>query len=180
MKRKMSALASTLLLSMFLTFEMLPQTTDDIQIVIKKSARSLKVVKGRNVLKRYAISLGSTPKGDKEIEGDGKTPIGEFYVFTKNDQSKFHLSLGLSYPNDEDAKRGLAKKLISQEQYDQIIAAISDHKMPPQDTALGGEIYIHGGGTNGDWTRGCVAMSNPDIDELFEIATVGTQVIILP
>jgi murein L,D-transpeptidase YafK len=180
MKRKISISISAFLLVIILTFEMLPQSTDEINIVIKKSARSLQVFKGRNVLKHYAIALGYSPKGDKQIEGDSKTPLGEFYVFTKNDQSKFHLSLGLSYPNDEDAKRGLAKGLINQEQYDQIIEAIRDRKMPPQNTALGGEIYIHGGGTDGDWTQGCVALSNPDIDELFEMVTVGTRVTIRP
>jgi murein L,D-transpeptidase YafK len=180
MKRTISISISAFLLVIILTFEMLPQSTDEIHIVIKKSARSLQVFNGRNVLKHYVIALGSSPKGDKQIEGDGKTPLGEFYVFTKNDQSKFHLSLGLSYPNDEDAKRGLAKGLINQEQYDQIIEAIRDRKMPPQNTALGGEIYIHGGGTDGDWTQGCVALSNPDIDELFEMVTVGTRVTIRP
>jgi murein L,D-transpeptidase YafK len=70
----------------------------------------------------------------------------------KNPHSKFYLSLGLSYPNTEDAKRGLAKKLISRAQYDQIINAIDRKQIPPQNTKLGGDIYIHGGGSGQDWT----------------------------
>ena len=153
---------------------------DGMHIVIRKSARSLKLMNGRRTIKSYVIALGSTPKGDKEKEGDGKTPEGEFYIFTRNDQSKFYLSLGLSYPDAEDAARGLSAGLITQEQHDQIIDAIAQHAMPLQKTPLGGEIYIHGGGTAKDWTDGCVALADTDIKELFDAATVGMRVIIRP
>ena len=151
-----------------------------LHIVIKKSARTLELFDGERLIHSYKTGLGFTPIGDKEIEGDGKTPEGEFYVFVKNPQSKFYLSLGLSYPNTEDAKRGLAKKLISRAQYDQIINAIDRKQIPPQNTKLGGDIYIHGGGSGQDWTWGCIALENPDIKALFDAAAVGMRVNILP
>lgn len=149
-------------------------------IVIKKKERSIELCDDQNLIKTYKIALGFAPEGDKEREGDGKTPEGEFYVFTKNDQSKFYLSLGLSYPNVEDAARGLRDKLISQAEYDLIAKSISEKKMPPQNTKLGGEIYIHGGGRGNDWTRGCVALNNEEIKEIFEQVVVGTAAKIEP
>ena len=110
----------------------------------------------------------------------GKTPLGEFYVFTKNDKSKFYLSLGLSYPSIDDAIRGLRENLISQAEYDAIVEAVNEKKMPPQNTALGGEIYIHGGGTEDDWTRGCMALKDEEMKEIFDAVPVGAKVTILP
>ena len=150
------------------------------RIIIHKKRRKLEVFDGKTLVKTYEIALGKTPVGDKEIEGDGRTPEGKFYVFTKNDKSKFHLSLGLSYPNLEDAERGLSAGLITKAEYDAIAEAIAKKKMPPQTTKLGGEIYIHGGGTDGDWTQGCVALADDDIKKLFDSIPVGTPVRILP
>jgi murein L,D-transpeptidase YafK len=149
-------------------------------LVVKKKERLLQVYDEGELIKTYKIALGRAPRGDKETEGDGKTPEGEFYVFTKNEQSKFYLSLGLSYPNAEAAKRGLKERLISQEEYDEILRAIAEKRMPPQKTALGGEIYIHGGGSLDDWTEGCVALPNEEIKELFDAIPVGARVIIEP
>lgn len=150
------------------------------EIVIRKKQRSLEVYDGGKLVKAYVMVLGFAPAGDKEVEGDGKTPEGEFYVFTKNPQSRFHLSLGLSYPSKDDAKRGFANGLITKAERDGILAAIDQKKMPPQKTALGGEIYIHGGGVARDWTWGCVALRNEEIEELFKTIPVGTKVTILP
>ena len=150
------------------------------RLVVRKKARTLELYDGEKFVKSYSVVLGFAPEGDKEIEGDGKTPEGKFYVFTKNRQSKFHLSLGISYPEKDDAKRGLAAGLITIPEHDDIAKAIESGKMPPQKTALGGEIYIHGGGTASDWTWGCVAMNNAEIEELFETVPVGTAVEILP
>lgn len=150
------------------------------RLVIKKVKRELQVFDGERLVKTYSIVLGFAPKGDKETEGDGRTPEGEFYIFTKNDKSKFFLSLGVSYPNIEDAKRGLADNLISLEEHDQIIEAIENKKMPLQKTKLGGEIYIHGGGTITDWTDGCTALRNEEMQELFDVIPVGTSVKIEP
>ena len=155
-------------------------TLNDPQIVIRKGARTLELFDGDTLINSYSLVLGFTPIGDKEIEGDGKTPEGEFYVFTKNPKSKFYLSLGISYPSTDDAERGLEQELISREEFDSINDAVSEKKTPPQKTRLGGEIYIHGGGTASDWTEGCVALENGDIAELFEAVPVGTPVTILP
>lgn len=149
-------------------------------LVVKKKERLLQVFDEGELIKTYKIALGRTPQGDKETEGDGKTPEGEFYVFTKNDKSRFYLSLGLSYPNAEAAKRGLKEGLISREEHDEILRAVAEKRMPPQKTALGGEIYIHGGGTRQDWTEGCVALPNEEIKELFAAIPVGARVIIEP
>ncbi len=148
-------------------------------IVIRKSARKLEIFDGKKLVKTYTMVLGFSTKGDKEIEGDGRTPEGEFYVFTKNAESRFHLSLGLSYPSKDDAKRGLAAGLISKEEYAEILKAIDEGGMPPQKTKLGGEIYIHGGGTDSDWTDGCVALKNEEMGEIFAMIPVGTKVKIL-
>lgn len=150
------------------------------KLIVKKGERKLYLYDGEKLIKTYAIALGFAPEGDKEREGDGKTPEGEFYVFTKNPKSRFYLSLGLSYPNMEAAERGLKTKLISKAEYNSIVKAIKEKRMPPQKTALGGEIYIHGGGTENDWTWGCTALENEEIKELFDVLPVGTVVVIKP
>ncbi len=88
--------------------------------------------------------------------------------------------LGISYPNIEDAERGLKAKLITKAERDKIIQAVKNKKMPLQNTKLGGEIYLHGGGTTGDWTWGCAALKNEEIKELFDALPVGTELKILP
>lgn len=150
------------------------------EIIIRKKQRALEVYDRGELIKTFAMVLGFAPAGDKEVEGDGKTPEGEFYVVTKNSESKFHLSLGLSYPSKDDADRGFTRGLISKKESGEIAAAIAENKMPPQKTALGGEIYIHGGGTDGDWTWGCVALKNEEIEELFAVIPTGTKVTIAP
>ncbi len=150
------------------------------RVVIRKKRRVLEVYDGDKLIKTYAVVLGFAPEGDKQREGDGKTPEGEFYIFTKNAESKFHLSLGLSYPSIDDAKRGLATGAIAKADHDEIVESIGKKIMPPQKTALGGEIYIHGGGVDNDWTWGCTAMKNEDIEELFAVLPIGTAVTINP
>jgi murein L,D-transpeptidase YafK len=158
----------------------LPFVIENPRLVVKKGERKLEVYDAEKLLKTYKIVLGFTPEGDKEIEGDGKTPLGEFYVFTKNEKSKFYLSLGLSYPSIEDAERGLRENIISREEHDAIVAAVGEKKMPPQNTKLGGEIYIHGGGTEKDWTWGCVALKDEEMKEIFDAVPLGATVSILP
>lgn len=150
------------------------------QIVVRKKARKLELFDGEKLIKTYKIALGFAPIGDKEREGDGKTPEGEFYIYTKNAKSRFYLSLGVSYPNAEDAERGLKKQLISKAEHDRIIEANAAKKMPPQKTKLGGEIYIHGKGVSSDWTWGCVALADADMKEIFDAIPVGAKVRILP
>lgn len=146
------------------------------KIVIQKKARRLKLFSGKALVREYPIKIGKNPVGDKERQGDGRTPEGSFYICVKNPQSSYHLSLGLSYPTIEDAERGLRRKLITEEQYERIVSRIADGKIPPWDTPLGGEIFIHGEAEIWDWTYGCVAMNNKDIEELFRVIPVGTKV----
>lgn len=150
------------------------------RIVIKKSQRQLLLFSGDKLLRTYRIGLGSSPVGDKVRQGDRRTPEGDFYIFTKNDKSAYYLSLGISYPNAVHAERGLRDGLITKGQYDAIMRALKAKKPPPQNTALGGDIYIHGNGAQSDWTWGCAALDNEDIRELFAAVSVGTPVRIEP
>lgn len=137
---------------------------DKIQIL--KDKRLLIVFSGGQKIKTYNISLGKEPVGRKEIEGDAKTPEGIYFVNEKNPKSGYHLNLGISYPNEID--KANAMKL---------------NKSP------GGLIKIHGI-TNGfgfigkfhrlfDWTQGCIAVTNSEIEELYENVPIGTEIEIL-
>lgn len=150
------------------------------RIVVLKSKRRLELYSDGAVVRTYKVGLGLNPVPDKKRQGDRATPEGNFYLFTKNDKSAFYLSLGISYPNREDAERGLRDKLISQGQHDAIVKAIRRKAAPLQHTALGGDIYIHGNGASSDWTWGCVALENEDMRELFDAVPVGTAVTIKP
>jgi murein L,D-transpeptidase YafK len=155
-------------------------TLSNARIVVKKAQRKLYLYSGEKLVRTYRIGLGLSPVGDKVREGDRRTPEGDFYIFTKNDKSAYYLSLGLSYPNASHAQRGLRDGLITKAQYDLIMDALRDSKAPPQNTKLGGDIYIHGNGAGTDWTWGCVALDDQDIRELFGAVTVGTPVTIRP
>lgn len=159
--------------------EQLP-TLKNPRLLVRKSERKLHLYDSDKLVKTYNIALGFAPVGDKEIEGDGKTPEGDFYIFTKNPKSSYYLSLGVSYPNKEDAERGLQQKIITRKQHEAIVKAVANRQTPPQKTKLGGEIYLHGGGTSRDWTWGCVALANEDIKELFDALPVGVAVRIEP
>lgn len=150
------------------------------RIEVFKARRQLHLYSDGSIVRTYKVGLGLSPVADKERQGDRRTPEGEFYVFTKNNKSAFYLSLGISYPNIEDAERGLRSSLISRAQHDAIVKAIRRKATPPQNTALGGDIYIHGNGAGSDWTWGCVALENEDIKELFDSVPVGTPVTIKP
>ena len=153
---------------------------ENARIVVRKADRRLDLYSGEKLLRSYKAGLGFSPVADKIREGDGATPEGEFYVFVKNNRSAYYLSLGISYPNAEDADRGLRDGLINRAQHRTITEAIRTKTAPPQYTRLGGLIYIHGHGAQSDWTWGCVALENDDIRELFEAVTVGTPVSIQP
>lgn len=149
------------------------------RVVIRKSAHRLTVYDGDRRVRSYRAAVGSG-RGDKAREGDRRTPEGEFVICVKNPRSRFKRALGLSYPNVEDAARGLRDGLITSQQHDAIVAAIRQGKRPPWDTALGGEIMIHGGGAGSDWTIGCVALEDEDVLEVYRALPVGTPVKILP
>ena len=148
------------------------------RIIVKKAERKLFLYSGGKIVRSYHVGLGLSPVGDKLRQGDRRTPEGDFYIFTKNDKSAFYLSLGISYPNARHAERGLRDGLITKAQYDSITRALQAKKTPPQNTALGGDIYIHGNGAGSDWTWGCVALENEDVRELFNAVPLGTPVTI--
>lgn len=123
-------------------------------IYIDKSDKKLYLLNGRNVIKSYNVELGFSPVGHKKFEGDGKTPEGVYYIDRKNPNSQFHLSLGISYPNAQD--RAYARR----------------HGKSP-----GGDIFIHGKkGT----TRGCISLSDKDIEEIYRLVDYRTPVQIVP
>jgi murein L,D-transpeptidase YafK len=150
----------------------------DPRIVVFKNQRRLELHANGKVVRSYKVGLGFNPVDDKKRQGDGSTPEGDFYVFTKNHKSAFYLSLGVSYPNVEDAERGLRDRLITRAQYNSIVRAHKRKGTPPQNTRLGGDIYIHGNGSTSDWTWGCVALENEDMRELFDAVPVRTPVTI--
>ena len=154
------------------------------RIIIRKQARLLLArVAGDRELS-YSVTLGRNWAAEKAVEGDEATPVGEFYICSKNPRSKFFLSMCLSYPNAEDAERGLAAGLISPEEHGDILAALREQRLPPQHTRLGGEIYIHGQDPSArptapkDWTRGCIALDNGAMQHLYERIALGTPVLI--
>ncbi len=170
-----------MLLASAVSFEL---TETSFRILIKKSERKLylyETVNGKERLRKtYQIALGNTPTGHKQQQGDGRTPEGDYYLTHKNPKSNFYLSLGVSYPNLSDADTGLKNGLITKSQHEAISSAIRSKSKPPQNTKLGGDIFIHGGGKAGDWTLGCVALENEDIKELFDLLPVKTPVKIIP
>lgn len=156
------------------------QPIDKPRIVVYKKERKLELYSGEKLVRTYKVGLGFSPVADKQREGDGATPEGDFYVFVKNNKSAYYLSLGVSYPNVEDAERGLRDGLITRAQYNAIVDAHRRKVAPPQYTNLGGLIYIHGNGAGSDWTWGCVALENEHMKELFDSVSVGTPVTIKP
>lgn len=152
----------------------------ELRIVVTKSERKLEVYKSGESVHTFKIGLGGEPIGDKERTGDGKTPEGEFYICVKNPKSRFYLSLGVSYPSTEDAERGLKSGLIDRPTHDKIVSAQKRRTTPPWNTALGGEIFIHGRGASSDWTLGCIALEDRDMKVLFELIDVGALVTIKP
>jgi outer membrane protein assembly factor BamD (BamD/ComL family) len=137
------------------------------RILIEKNARRLMLISQGEVLKSYNIALGGNPIGPKERQGDNKTPEGTYVIDGRNKDSRFHLSLRISYPNERDKKR--AKEL----------------GVPP-----GGDIMIHGikngfswvGDAHSavDWTKGCIAVTDEEIEEIGKLAPNGTIVEIRP
>ncbi|MCE0506340.1 L,D-transpeptidase family protein [Roseivivax sp. GX 12232] len=134
------------------------------QVVVDKSDRKMYLLHHREVLKSYRIGLGFAPEGDKQIEGDGKTPEGLYFIDRRNPNSRFHLSIGISYPNEAD-----------------IAEAIALGKSP------GGDIFIHGGPPKGarfsprsDWTWGCIAVKDREMEDVYAMVRDGTPILIQP
>lgn len=135
--------------------------------VVYKSRHEMEAYQYGKLVKTYKISLGKNPTGDKEFEGDGKTPEGEYQITSKNEKSSFYKNLGISYPGLDDIE--YAKKAGK---------------------SAGGDIKIHGV-RNGfgwigkfqrwvDWTNGCIAVTNSEMDELFLATDTNTTIEINP
>jgi len=142
-------------------------------IVVQKAARTVQLfskgvaVPGRGTGGRacYRVGLGFAPVAHKEREGDGRTPEG-WYTTSDKPWSTFYAAIAVHYPNTADAQAGAAAQRISDRVRDAIITADRAGRKPPQTTSLGGEILLHGGGSSTDWTLGCIALEDPDIDDL--------------
>lgn len=137
------------------------------RIVVVKSARTLTLYRQGKVLKIYKVALGPQAFGPKTREGDGKTPEGLYTISGRNEHSQFHRSLRISYPNAADRDR--AKKLGVNPGGDIFI-----HGLPPQWAWLGA---AH---RQKDWTLGCIAVTNSEMDEIWARAPLGTPVEIRP
>lgn len=138
------------------------------KIRVYKSKRILEILTSKGVAKSYKIALGREPEGHKEVQGDGKTPEGNYTINGKNPNSAYHLNLGISYPNKSDVAH--AKSLGKSAGGD-----IKIHGLPNKFSYLGQSIAAFG-----DWTEGCIALVNDDMDELFEHVKIGTPIEILP
>jgi murein L,D-transpeptidase YafK len=142
-----------------------PLTGQVERIVIEKAARRMQLIQDGKPIRTYQIALGFAPEGDKVRQGDGKTPEGLFTTNRRNDESAFHLSIGLDYPHPEDIQ------LASQNGY-----------------SPGGDIFIHGQPNalpeglklKGDWTAGCIALTNAEMREVWAVTPIGTTVEIRP
>ncbi|GMQ81834.1 MAG: hypothetical protein BMS9Abin05_1271 [Rhodothermia bacterium] len=158
----------------------------NVWIRISKESQTLSVYKGASLIAQYPTDLGYNFFADKEKRGTTanpdhwRTPEGEFYVVSKNPRSEFYRALVLNYPNFEDAERGRYAGLITEAEYESIKQADKLFEMPPMGTELGGWIEIHGDGTGrrANWTRGCIALRNDQIDRLWDWVDVGTPVLI--
>lgn len=162
-----------------------------LKLVIWKSHYTLTLYRGDSPIKTYRAVFGRGYRdGDKQVVGDRRTPEGEFYICSMNHSKRFYKFMGLSYPGIKHADSGLRANLISTAEHQLIKNAIDGRQQPPWDTRLGGAIGIHGITPNGEnplrsffsmnWTDGCIALDNADVDELFSIVSVGTPVTILP
>ena len=150
------------------------------EIVIYKSARKLELYDGKTLVKTYKVALSSSSTGHKEHEGDLKTPEGNYRICYLNPNSSFHLFMGINYPNATDAQVAYANKIIDKKTYKLISKAEYARKTPPWNTVMGGQVGIHGGGNEQDWTLGCIALENPDVEELWVAVKYWTPVTIKP
>ncbi len=150
------------------------------RVVILKSARKLHLFDGSDLVRTYDIGLGFKPVGQKVCEGDGRTPLGHFRICTKNPDSAYSRFMGIDYPDPPAAVRALRSGLISPGEHSGILSAHREKRCPIWTSALGGGIGIHGDGSRSDWTAGCVALDDRDVEELFNVLRLGDPVEILP
>jgi murein L,D-transpeptidase YafK len=140
------------------------------KVVVKKSQRKLELLNNGRVIREYRIALGGSPDGHKFREGDERTPIGDYFLNWRNPNSNYYKSIHISYPNERD-------KLVSRSLgYSNPGGMIMIHGLPNyiQSEALRQQY------ANRDWTQGCIAVQNHEIDEIWAMVRDGTPIKILP
>lgn len=155
-------------------------------IVIDKAFGILTLFQDKKAIDTFPVAFGFDPVSDKRMTMDGATPEGLYYISYKKPYSRYHKFLGISYPNPVDAWQGLLTGEISWEEHKAISEAFLKKESPPMNTRLGGAVGIHGGGlykiSNGkldsNWTLGCIALENRDIERIYSFAMEGDPVII--
>ncbi|SFP93054.1 L,D-transpeptidase catalytic domain [Nitrosomonas cryotolerans] len=161
-----------------------PVLADDIWVDVDTTEHVLLVMRGNTVQDTFDnIAIGRFGTTYFKMRNDDKTPLGRFRIGWVNNASRYYRFFGLDYPNHETAKRALDENRITVETWQSILQAIKMEKTPPQDTPLGGYIGIHGIGRGEreihdqyNWTNGCIALTNEQIDRLSRWIKPGTMV----
>ena len=161
---------------------------DTYDIIVIKSRQELDVVRGDQIIKQYRIAYGKGGNGPKRVQGDSKTPVGVYRIINFRNNSNFHYFMQLDYPNLLDAWYGYKNNIITAMEFKEIANAYKSRQAPPQDTRLGGNIGIHGLGAATterlkihevfNWTNGCIALTNDQINDLKQYVSIGTKVVI--
>ncbi len=159
-------------------------SNDVICLLVDTKAKKIEVKKGDHTLETLrSIAIGRGGAGFKSHRGDNITPYGSYRIGWVGEKSTFRKFLGLNYPSIEDAEHALKRGIINELTYDRIVSAHLNNEIPPQNTPLGGQIGIHGLGSadkrvheNFDWTHGCIALTNEQIDHLSQLIDTGTVV----
>lgn len=157
---------------------------DDVWLLVDTNALKIEVKKGEQTVDIIeGIAIGQAGAGQKMHRGDNITPFGDYRIAWIGERSSFHKFFGLNYPSVKDADNARRKGLIDQFTHDDIINAHLFNQVPPQNTPLGGRIGIHGLGSASEkihrsmnWTHGCIAMTNKQIDQLSRWVYPGTLV----
>lgn len=159
----------------------------NVWIRVDKSERTTYVYRGAELLHVYPSDVSVSPedkvrRSERDELEHYRIPEGTFFVTRLNGQSSYYRAFVLSYPGPTHALRGLQDGIITQRQYQTILRADQQGLEPPMNTPLGGliEIHGHGSGRQRAWTRGCIALRNVHMDELWDVVPVGTPVVIEP
>lgn len=182
----MSNSARANLVETLLTRAQIPRHDDELWVLVEDERAVLTVYRGNTLVERFApISLGRAGARPERLQGGNVTPMGEFRVNRFNNESDWHIFIGLDYPTPAHARMALESGLYTERDYEDYFAYYRRHGYPPQQTVLGGFIGIHGlGGADPDvhasyhWTQGCVAVTNEQIERLSELIEIGTRVVI--
>ena len=173
-----------LLQSMFIPLCMAMADPGEIWVLVDTRELTLAVMEGESVLQKYDnIAIGSNGPTLAKLVSDETTPLGDFRISRINERSRYRLFLGFDYPTMEHARRALEDGRLGPEEYMAVNNAWLAKKPPPQNTRLGGHLGIHGLGGGSEeihgtvnWTDGCIAVTDEQIEELSQWVGVGTRV----